>query len=605
MPEQPDNAALLDSLAPLLHDKRLAASPILHGCPPSEYLRPFLTDAPNPLPFKGGIDRFFSMGSAYAGVLSAPLTQEGLRIIDVMHAEKKLRHKEFISMQQDALLSVIMPTRDRPEALEGPILSVIAQSYKNWELLVINDGGGPEAEAVIKRFKDERIRYLHNAEPYGAAQARNNALAEARGSHIAYLDDDYQWDPDFLLILYGELVKHKRRFIYSAQMVWQDFDPDSNLGRQFLVMRYVPFNRSYIENNNFISIISCMHEKSLCDEAGGFNPSMKSEQDWEFFLRLAEVTDPMETPCILSHYYMYRYTQNVTTAQGSLPMYHRTVALLQGRAAWQEKLSSGDNKSFTVASLSTSLLRRRQHLYRPEQAAHIKIIVSHNDKPDLLQRCLASLSEQTTLPHDICIVNKSDAPLAPALVGADAPAGTDNASKVKDYGDSVSEVYDFREALEQEKAGTDEKDVIVLTSSRAVFTPNWLEELLLLFSRFPDAGMAVPRCVLPPRHQLISVLVPQRIASFEADISLSINNVLRPNIAFEGYFELAYPQGFSAVAMPASLVRELGKEMEDAFTYEDINSICPALIKKHDKKIYYSPFSKIYYLPDATTPMAT
>ena len=605
MPEHPDNAALLDSLAPLLHDKRLAASPILRGCPPSEYLHPFLTDAPNPLPFKGGMDRFFSMGSVYAGVLSAPLTLEGLRIINVMHDEKKLRHKEFISMQQDALLSVIMPTRDRPEALERAILSVIAQSYKNWELLVINDGGAPETKAVIKRFKDERIRYLYHAEPCGVAQARNSALAEASGSHIAYLDDDGQWDPDFLLILYGELVKHKHRFIYSAQMVWQDFDPQSNLGRQFLVMRYVPFNRSYIENNNFISMISCMHEKSLCDEAGRFNPSVKRGQDWEFFLRLAEVTDPMETPCILSHYYMYRYTQNATTAQGSLLMCHRTIALLQGRAAWQEKLSSEDNKSFTVASLGAPLLRRRQNLYRPTQATRIKIIVSHDDKPDLLQRCLASLSKRTTLPHDICIVNKSDAPLAPALVGVDAPAGADNASKAKDYGDFVSEVDVFREALEQGKAGADEKDFIVLTSSRSVFTPKWLEELLLLFSRFSDAGMAVPRCVLPPRHQLISVLVPQRVASFEADISLSIHNVLRPNIAFEGYFELAYPQGFSAVAMPASLVRELGKEMEDALTHKDINSICPALIKKHGKKIYYSPFSKIYYLPDATAPTAT
>ena len=284
MKEQADLAALMDSLAPLLKDKRLASSPILRGVPPKVYLKPFLDDPDDLVPFTGGVKHYQALAAVVPNLMGVPLTSEHQKVINIMHAEKLLLSREYSKAPQDTLLSIIMPTKNRAGALEGAILSIMVQSYKNWELIVINDGGDDAPESVIAAFNDPRIIYIRLENSVGAAAARNIGLNSSRGEFIAYLDDDDQWDPDFLLICHGELVKYKRRFIYSAQIVWHGFEAESNLGKEYLLVRYVPFNRSLIENSNFISMICCMHEKSLCAEAGTFDAGLKNGVDWEFFL---------------------------------------------------------------------------------------------------------------------------------------------------------------------------------------------------------------------------------------------------------------------------------------------------------------------------------
>ena len=102
-------------------------------------------------------------------------------------------------MNRQEKVSVIMPTYNCAEYIAESIRSVQAQTYENWELLIVDDVSTDDtAQAVAPFLSDERIRFICLAENGGPAAARNEALRQARGAYIAFLDSDDLWMPDKL-----------------------------------------------------------------------------------------------------------------------------------------------------------------------------------------------------------------------------------------------------------------------------------------------------------------------------------------------------------------------------------------------------------------------
>ena len=97
------------------------------------------------------------------------------------------------------LVSIIMPSYNTESFIAESIQSVIAQSYKDWELIIVDDCSPDNTDDVVKPYlADARIRYLKNEKNSGTAVSRNRALREARGKWIAFLDSDDLWMPDKL-----------------------------------------------------------------------------------------------------------------------------------------------------------------------------------------------------------------------------------------------------------------------------------------------------------------------------------------------------------------------------------------------------------------------
>lgn len=111
---------------------------------------------------------------------------------------KKLQmHKDGIKM--DELVSVIMPSYNTALYIKETIQSVLNQTYKNWELFIVDDCSTDDTDHVVQQFLDDkRIHYLKNEVNSGAAISRNRALREAKGRWIAFLDSDDLWMPDKL-----------------------------------------------------------------------------------------------------------------------------------------------------------------------------------------------------------------------------------------------------------------------------------------------------------------------------------------------------------------------------------------------------------------------
>ena len=96
----------------------------------------------------------------------------------------------------DDLVSIIMPSYNTEAYIAETIESVLAQSYKNWELIIVDDCSRDNTDEVVRSYlSDYRIHYLKNEENKGAAFSRNLALREAKGKWIAFLDSDDLWMP--------------------------------------------------------------------------------------------------------------------------------------------------------------------------------------------------------------------------------------------------------------------------------------------------------------------------------------------------------------------------------------------------------------------------
>ena len=114
------------------------------------------------------------------------------------------------------LVSIIMPSYNTAGYISETIESVLAQTYANWELIIVDDCSTDNTDEVVKPFlTDKRIKYLKNEKNSGAAVSRNYALREAKGKWIAFLDSDDLWLPEKLEKQIAFMEKNGYKFTYT------------------------------------------------------------------------------------------------------------------------------------------------------------------------------------------------------------------------------------------------------------------------------------------------------------------------------------------------------------------------------------------------------
>lgn len=126
----------------------------------------------------------------------------------------------------DDLVSIIMPSYNTARFLTETVRSVLAQTYQNWELIIVDDCSTDDTDAVAAEFPDPRIRFLKNEKNSGAAVSRNYALREAKGRWIAFLDSDDLWKPEKLERQIRFMVENHCHFSYTNyQEIGEDSKP--------------------------------------------------------------------------------------------------------------------------------------------------------------------------------------------------------------------------------------------------------------------------------------------------------------------------------------------------------------------------------------------
>ena len=122
------------------------------------------------------------------------------------------------------LVSIIMPSYNTAKYIADSVNSVIKQTYKNWELIIVDDCSTDHTDEIVNEFlEDKRIKYLKNEKNSGAAISRNRALREAKGRWIAFLDSDDLWVPEKLEKQINFMKENKYSYSYSY---YQEIDEE-------------------------------------------------------------------------------------------------------------------------------------------------------------------------------------------------------------------------------------------------------------------------------------------------------------------------------------------------------------------------------------------
>ena len=235
---------------------------------------------------------------------------------------------------ENNLVSIIMPSYNCGRYVEDTIRSVQTQTYKNWEIIFVDDSSTDDTVRRVSemREKDARIKLCQNHCNSGAAVSRNNALREARGRWIAFLDSDDMWEPTKLEKQVQFMEKNGYAFTYTE---YQEMDADGNLtGVTVSGPKHVTKRGMY--NFCWPGCLTVMYDR---EKIGLIQiEDIKKNNDYAMWLKVCKKADCYLLPEVLARY--RRGRSGSVSSHGIMTM-----------IGWHYKLWHEAEKRSAVASL--------------------------------------------------------------------------------------------------------------------------------------------------------------------------------------------------------------------------------------------------------------
>ena len=200
----------------------------------------------------------------------------------------KVGVQPLVNSDSQPLVSVIIPTYNRPKMLAESVRSVLHQTYQNIEIIVINDSGVNVENTLIPLNRNGNIIYVKHSKNRGLAAARNTGITLSKGNYIAYLDDDDIFLPHHVEALVSLLERTDYKIAYSdAYRAFQHKQADEYV----ISKRDTPFSLDFdydkILIENFIPVLCVIHKKECFQKAGFFDENLCRLEDWDLWIRMS------------------------------------------------------------------------------------------------------------------------------------------------------------------------------------------------------------------------------------------------------------------------------------------------------------------------------
>lgn len=196
----------------------------------------------------------------------------------------------------DKLVSIIMPSYNTGNFIGKTIDSVLAQTYSNWELIIVDDCSTDNTDEIVGQYlSDGRIRYIKNETNSGAAISRNRALREAKGKWIAFLDSDDLWEPLKLEKQIAFMEENGYAFSYTDYMI--------QLNGEWLPYIYTGpevVTRRKMYDYCYFSTITVMYDREVIGLVQIEN--LRKNNDYAMWLQAIEKSNCYRLPECLSYY---------------------------------------------------------------------------------------------------------------------------------------------------------------------------------------------------------------------------------------------------------------------------------------------------------------
>ena len=287
-------------------------------------------------------------------------------------------------MSEAPKVSVIIPTHNRAALLPRAVDSVLAQTYDDFELLIVDDCSTDDTPAVIAGFADPRVRAFRHDASRGASAARNTGIGEARGEYLAFLDDDDEWRP---AKLEGQ-VQLLDASLADVGMVygWMDSVDDAT-------GRVTPTYRNTVEGNIFEDALALdvpgptivlLARASAAREAGGFDARLSRYDDADFICRIAErYRAAVLAEVVAVAHYRHQHARMADAAPQSLSAAAAFIRMHMARYATELDARPGARARLLRRLASAELLRRNRRAalwalaaaFRYDPAGSVRVLV--------------------------------------------------------------------------------------------------------------------------------------------------------------------------------------------------------------------------------------
>ena len=183
------------------------------------------------------------------------------------------------------LVSIIMPSYNCDKFISDTIYSVLNQSYKEWELLIVDDKSTDNSVNVITEFikKDDRVQLFKQKVNSGAASCRNLAIEKSKGEFIAFLDSDDLWLPKKLEVQINFMMNNDYNFTHTSYFFIDEFN--NKLSKTYQAKKKLTYNDMLYSNR--IGCLSVVLNQSMIGKI--FMPNLRKRQDYGHWLNILKI----------------------------------------------------------------------------------------------------------------------------------------------------------------------------------------------------------------------------------------------------------------------------------------------------------------------------
>ena len=217
------------------------------------------------------------------------------------------------------LVSIITPTYNCASFVLKTIDSVLSQTYKSFELIIIDDCSTDNTVNIIESYKDPRIVLLKNKENSGAAYSRNRGINAAKGDYIAFLDGDDIWSPNKLEKQLKFMIDNNYGFSYTN---FNTVDENGHLEKYYFTGPKKVTHKMFIKSN-YIGCSTAMYKRDIFPDLE-ISPEIKKRNDYALWLLISTKSD-----CFLLDDCLASYRINNSglskTRKSKLLKHHRIV----------------------------------------------------------------------------------------------------------------------------------------------------------------------------------------------------------------------------------------------------------------------------------------
>jgi len=186
--------------------------------------------------------------------------------------------------------SVIIPLYNKENYFKNTLNCVFNQTFIDFEVIVVNDGSTDNSVKIVEEYNDERLQIIHQKNQ-GVSVARNTGMAHSKANYFCFLDADDLWKPNHLQAFHETITRFPEAKMYCNRYVTQISK------KTFIKNKFIDINENYegyindffkssLINRVALTSAVCIH-KDIFNEIGGFDPTLKSDQDLDYWIKIA------------------------------------------------------------------------------------------------------------------------------------------------------------------------------------------------------------------------------------------------------------------------------------------------------------------------------